>query len=167
MIAIREGGLGDARVEALIRHHRDEARATTPVCNAHSLDSGGLAAPDVRFFSAWEGDELAGIEGVRLRLEVPGQCRLQRERAARVEPALGIGEVAQERRGGRHRAADVARLHEAFGAEGVAVADQEVHGLGHGRAVAAVAHGFFFVGQAHAEFSRVAAGAAASAAGRR
>ena len=65
MIAIREGGLGDARVEALIRHHRDEARATTPVCNAHSLDSGGLAAPDVRFFSAWEGDELAGIGALK------------------------------------------------------------------------------------------------------
>jgi len=65
VIAIRDGGLGDRQVEALIRHHRDEARATTPACNAHSLDSHGLAAPGVRFFSAWEGDTLLGIGALK------------------------------------------------------------------------------------------------------
>jgi putative acetyltransferase len=62
---IREGGLGDPQVEALIRHHRDEARATTPICNAHSLDSHGLAAPGVRFFTAWESEDLLGIGALK------------------------------------------------------------------------------------------------------
>jgi putative acetyltransferase len=65
VIEIRAGGLGDPKVEALIRHHRDEARATTPSCNAHSLDSTGLADPSVRFFSAWEGDTLLGIGAIK------------------------------------------------------------------------------------------------------
>jgi putative acetyltransferase len=62
---IRAGGLGDPAVEALIRHHRDEARATTPSCNAHSLDSTGLADPSVNFFSAWDGDTLLGIGAIK------------------------------------------------------------------------------------------------------
>ena len=62
---IRAGGLGDARVEALIRHHRDEARATTPACNAHSLDSTGLRDPAVSFFSAWDGNTLLGIGAIK------------------------------------------------------------------------------------------------------
>lgn len=65
MITIRAGGLGDARVEALIRHHRDEARATTPAHNAHSLDSAGLGDPAVSFFSAWDGDTLLGIGALK------------------------------------------------------------------------------------------------------
>ena len=65
MIEIRAGGLGDAHVEALIRHHREESQATTPSCNAHSLDSTGLADPSVSFFSAWEGDTLLGIGALK------------------------------------------------------------------------------------------------------
>jgi putative acetyltransferase len=65
VIEIRLGGLGDPRVEALIRHHRDEARATTPACNAHSLDSAGLADRAVSFFSAWEGETLLGIGAIK------------------------------------------------------------------------------------------------------
>lgn len=65
MIDIRAGGLGDPKVEALIRHHRDEARATTPSCNAHSLDSAGLRDPSVSFFSAWDGDTLLGIGALK------------------------------------------------------------------------------------------------------
>jgi putative acetyltransferase len=62
---VRSGGLGDPQVEALIRHHRAESRATTPICNAHSLDSGGLAAPGVAFFSVWDGDALLGMGALK------------------------------------------------------------------------------------------------------
>ena len=65
MIEIRAGGLGDARVEALIRHHRDESHAATPARNAHSLDSTGLRDPAVSFFSAWDGDALLGIGAIK------------------------------------------------------------------------------------------------------
>ncbi len=62
---IREGGLGDPCVEALLHHHRTEARSTTPADNAHALDSSGLQAPGIRFFSAWEGDNLLGIGALK------------------------------------------------------------------------------------------------------
>jgi putative acetyltransferase len=65
VIEIRPDGLGDPRVEGLIRHHRDEARATTPSCNAHSLDSAGLGDASVSFFSAWDGDTLLGIGAIK------------------------------------------------------------------------------------------------------
>ncbi|TPG41176.1 GNAT family N-acetyltransferase [Sphingomonas koreensis] len=62
---IRAGGLGDPRVEALLAHHRAESRASTPAHNAHSLDSAGLSAPSVSFFSAWDGDTLLGIGAIK------------------------------------------------------------------------------------------------------
>lgn len=65
MIEISAGGLGNEQVEALIRYHRDEARATTPSCNAHSLDSHALADPSVSFFAAWDGDTLLGIGAIK------------------------------------------------------------------------------------------------------
>jgi putative acetyltransferase len=65
MIEIREGGLGDDQVEALLHYHRTEARSTTPADNAHSLDSSGLKAPGIRFFSAWDGDALMGIGALK------------------------------------------------------------------------------------------------------
>lgn len=80
MIEIRAGGLGDPRVEALIRHHREEARATTPSCNAHSLDSAGLRDPSVSFFAAWESEALLGIGAIK-RLDA-GHAELKSMRTA-------------------------------------------------------------------------------------
>lgn len=65
MIEVREGGLGDPRVEALLAHHLAEARASTPIDNAHALDSGGLAVPGITFFSAWDDDTLVGVAALR------------------------------------------------------------------------------------------------------
>jgi putative acetyltransferase len=66
VIELREGGLGDAQVEALLAHHRREARDTTPSDNAHSLDSAALAAaPDISFYSAWDSNTLLGIGALR------------------------------------------------------------------------------------------------------
>lgn len=65
MIDIREGGLGDPQVEALLRLHRSEAHASTPSDNAHALDSAGLKSPSIRFFSAWEGTQLLGVAALR------------------------------------------------------------------------------------------------------
>jgi putative acetyltransferase len=62
---IRAGGLGDPQVMALIRHHLAEARGSTPLRNAHALDASGLDAPDIAFFSAWEGEALLGIGALR------------------------------------------------------------------------------------------------------
>ena len=68
----------------------------------------------------------------------------------RVKAALGHGEVAHEGRRGGDRAANIAGFHKISCTQGVAIANQQVHGFGHGRAIAPVAHGFFVVGELHA-----------------
>lgn len=62
---IVEGGLDDPRVVALLHLHLDRARAETARGSAHALDLSGLRAPEVSFWSAWEGDELLGIGALR------------------------------------------------------------------------------------------------------
>src|SRR3712207_4714182 len=62
---IVEGGLDDPRVIELLRVHLTRARAETARGSAHALDLSGLRSPDITFWSAWEGDTLAGVGALR------------------------------------------------------------------------------------------------------
>jgi putative acetyltransferase len=62
---ILEGGLDDPRVVALLDLHVTRARAETARGSAHALDLSGLRAPEVTFWSAWEGDEVVGVGALR------------------------------------------------------------------------------------------------------
>ena len=62
---IIEGGLDDPRVIELLHVHLLRARAETAPGSAHALDLSGLRAPDVTFWSAWEGDSLAGVGALK------------------------------------------------------------------------------------------------------
>ena len=62
---VREGGLGDPRVEALLAHHRAEAHASTPAANAHAMDSAALAVPGITLFSVWNDDDLLGVGALK------------------------------------------------------------------------------------------------------
>jgi putative acetyltransferase len=62
---IVEGGLDDPRVVALLDTHVIRARAETARGSAHALDLTGLRAPDVTFWSAWEGDAVVGVGALR------------------------------------------------------------------------------------------------------
>ncbi len=79
---VREGGLGDPKVEALLRLHREEALGSTPRENAHAMDSSGLAADGVTFFSCWDGEALAGICAVRDLGGGEGEVKSMRTAAA-------------------------------------------------------------------------------------
>jgi putative acetyltransferase len=68
-LRIEEGGLDDPRVVDLLRLHVARARAETAPGSAHALDLSGLRAPEVRFWSAWDGDEVVGV-GALKRLDV-------------------------------------------------------------------------------------------------
>ena len=57
---IVEGGLDDPRVIQLLHTHRTRARAETAPGSAYALDPSGLRAPDLTFWSAWEGDAVVG-----------------------------------------------------------------------------------------------------------
>jgi putative acetyltransferase len=62
---ISDGGLDDPRVQALLTHHFNTARAETAPGSAHALDLSGLKAPDIHFYSAWDGDELIAVGALK------------------------------------------------------------------------------------------------------
>jgi putative acetyltransferase len=59
------GGLDDPRVVALLHTHVTRARAETARGSAHALDLAGLRAPEITFWSGWEGDEVVGVGALK------------------------------------------------------------------------------------------------------
>jgi putative acetyltransferase len=72
---IFEGGLHDPRVVALLNTHMTRARAETARGSAHALDLDGLRAPDVTFWSAWEGDEVLGVGALKRLSDDHGEVK--------------------------------------------------------------------------------------------
>lgn len=62
---LREGGLDDPRVVALIAYHLAEARGSTPQDNAHAMGAEALRHPDISFWTMWEGEALLGVAALR------------------------------------------------------------------------------------------------------
>ncbi len=62
---IRRGDLSDPRIIALLRLHFDTCHEVTPPGSAHVFDVSRLAAPDVDFWAAWEGDKLLGVGAMK------------------------------------------------------------------------------------------------------
>ena len=74
-LRIVEGGLDDPRVVELLRVHVTRARAETARGSAHALDLSALRAPDVSFWSAWEGETLAGVGALRRLTDDHGEIK--------------------------------------------------------------------------------------------
>ncbi len=72
---IREGGLDDPRVVALLNMHITRARGETQRGSAHALDVAELMAPDVTFWSVWEGDEVVGVGALRRLSDDHGEIK--------------------------------------------------------------------------------------------
>ena len=62
---IRRGDLSDPRIIALLRFHFDKCHEVTPPGSAHAFDVSRLAAPDVDFWAAWEGETLLGTGALK------------------------------------------------------------------------------------------------------
>jgi putative acetyltransferase len=62
---IREGGLDDMRVRGLLERHFAGMLANSPKDSTHFLDFSGLAAPDVTFWTVWDGEDLLGCGALR------------------------------------------------------------------------------------------------------
>ncbi|MBV9882083.1 MAG: GNAT family N-acetyltransferase [Sphingomonadaceae bacterium] len=62
---IRSGGLDHPAVAALLRLHLDGMAQHSPAASVHALNLAGLAAPEVSFWAAWEGDELLGCAALK------------------------------------------------------------------------------------------------------
>jgi len=62
---IVRGNLADPRIVAPLRHHFDMCHAVTPPGSAHVFDVSRLAAPELDFWAAWDGDTLLGVGAMK------------------------------------------------------------------------------------------------------
>ncbi|MBP7376569.1 MAG: GNAT family N-acetyltransferase [Pyrinomonadaceae bacterium] len=62
---IRVDGLTDPRIHGLLNEHLENMRAISPPESVHALDLDKLRAPDITFWTAWEGDELLGCGALK------------------------------------------------------------------------------------------------------
>lgn len=62
---IREDDLTGDAVAALLGEHLEDMHEITPPGSVHALPLDALRAPDVTFWSAWEGNELVGCGALK------------------------------------------------------------------------------------------------------
>lgn len=65
MIRIVVDDLCGPEIAALLEAHLDAMRAHSPPGHVHALDLDALRSPDITFWTAWEGDELAGCGALK------------------------------------------------------------------------------------------------------
>jgi putative acetyltransferase len=75
MLRIIAGGLEDPRVIHLLNLHVVTARAQTAPGSAHALDLSDLKSPDVKFWSAWEDDELVAVAALKWLSDSHGEVK--------------------------------------------------------------------------------------------
>jgi putative acetyltransferase len=101
------GNLCDERVIALLEHHLTTARAQTAPGSAHALDLSGLAAPDISFWTVWDGEALLGTGAMKRLSDDHGEVKSMH--TAQIARRRGVGSailshiVAQARRQGLRR----------------------------------------------------------------
>lgn len=88
-MTITEGGLDDARLQALLTTHLARAREATAEGFAFALDLSGLRVPDIRFFSAWDGETLLGVGA--LKRMAPDHGEVKSMHTAQAARRRGVG----------------------------------------------------------------------------
>lgn len=74
--------LSDPRIAALLQAHLDDMRAQSPPESVHALDLQRLRQPEIRFWTAWSGEQLLGC-GAWKRLDAGhGELKSMRTDAA-------------------------------------------------------------------------------------
>lgn len=74
---------------ALLQLHLDEMHQWSPACKVHAMPAERLREPDVTFFSAWDGDSLAGCGAIKHLADDHGE--LKSMRAAPEYRGRGVG----------------------------------------------------------------------------
>lgn len=87
MTEIREGGLDDPQVHALLAVHAAGMLANSPAESCHFLDTSALRGEDVRFWTLWEGDALVAMGALKALGDGTGEIKSMRTAA----PYLGRG----------------------------------------------------------------------------
>lgn len=90
-LTIRPDYLTSEAVLALLQFHLDEMHRWSPPESVHAMPAERLRQPDVTFFSAWDGDVLAGCGAIKHLSE--GHGELKSMRAAPDYRGKGVGKA--------------------------------------------------------------------------
>lgn len=85
---IRSGGLEHPEVLDLLRAHLAGMRANSPPGNVYALDLSGLQAPDVSFWTAWEGRTLLGCGALKELTPTAGEIKSMRTASAHLRKGV-------------------------------------------------------------------------------
>lgn len=88
-IAIREGGLADPQVLALLREHLASMAALSPPDSIHALGLAALRAADVTFWGAWRDGTLLGCGALKQLDAAHGEIKSMRTAMARRRTGIG------------------------------------------------------------------------------
>lgn len=88
-LEIRHDDLSGGEVQALLAEHLADMYATSPAESVHALDLDALRAPDITFYSAWDGPTLLGCGALRDLGD--GHLEIKSMRAARAHRGRGTG----------------------------------------------------------------------------
>jgi putative acetyltransferase len=77
-IVIRADDLAGEATRALLRLHLQGMRAQSPPGSVFALDYSGLTGADVKLWTAWVGDEIAGMGALRDLGEASGEVKSMR-----------------------------------------------------------------------------------------
>lgn len=86
---IRLGGLDTPQVARLLTEHLEDMHRFSPAESVHALDLDRLRAPDLTFWSAWEGEQVLGCAA--LRELSPSHGELKSMRTASPHRRRGVG----------------------------------------------------------------------------
>jgi putative acetyltransferase len=78
MLSIRQDDLSSHETRALIAYHRADMRDNSPPSHSFALDLTGLQTPDVTVWTAWDGEEVAGMCALKQHDAVRGELKSMR-----------------------------------------------------------------------------------------
>lgn len=79
---IREDDLTGLQIIALLREHLENMHEITPPGSVHALDLERLRAPNINFWTAWDGDDLLGCGALKELDPTSGEIKSMRTPAA-------------------------------------------------------------------------------------
>ncbi len=98
---IRQDDLRGQEVADLLREHLASAALHSPPESVHALDLEGLRAPDVTFWSIWDGESLVGCGALRELDQTHGEIKSMRTVNAHLRRGVGsavLGHILDEAR---------------------------------------------------------------------
>lgn len=108
MLVIREDGLSGDATQALLALHLASMRASSPPEYAFALDLTGLQAPGITVWTAWDGDNLAGVGALKDHGDGVGEVKSMRTHPDHLRK--GVGAAMLEHIIGQARARGLKRL---------------------------------------------------------